>query len=133
MSCARRSWFPCTLDESSIGRLPDNTVVLTSTRVSRRHAEIKRSGDTVELVDVGSSNGTKRNGEPLRPRASAPLAPGDRIEFAEEVALFHRTLPELWRDELRHRLLASMVKLHRALPEDRDAGRPSDATKSSSR
>ncbi len=110
--------YPLTLDENAVGRLSESAVVLTSARVSRRHAVVKKSGELFELVDAGSSNGTKRNGEPLRPRDPSPLVPGDRIEFAEEIALFHRSLPDLWRDELRHRLLAGIVKLHRALPED---------------
>jgi FHA domain len=110
--------FPLTLEENGIGRLTENVVVLNSARVSRRHAVVKRSGEAVELVDVGSSNGTKHNGAPLLARSGAPLSPGDRIEFAEELALYHRSLPDLWRDELRHRLLAGIVKLHRALPQD---------------
>lgn len=111
--------FPLTLDESTIGRLAESDVVLTSPRVSRRHAVVRRSGEEVELLDVGSSNGTKRNGEVLRPRSPVSLSPGDWIEFAEEAALYHRSLPELWRDELRHRLLAGIVKLRLRLPQDR--------------
>ena len=58
------------------------------------------------------------NGSPIAARSSAPLSPGDRVEFADEMALYHRELRELWRDELRHRLLAGIVKLHQALPQD---------------
>jgi hypothetical protein len=111
--------FPLTLEESSIGRLAESEVVLTSPRVSRRHASVLRTGESVELVDVGSTNGTRRNGEALKPRSPVPLVPGDRIELAEEAALFHVALSELWRDELRHRLLASIVKLAHPLPQDR--------------
>ncbi len=111
--------FPLRLEESAIGRLPENDVVLASTRVSRRHAVVRKKADGVELVDVGSSNGTKRNGEALRARSPAALTPGDRIELAEEMALYHESLPDLWRDELRHRLLARVVKLRRQLPQDR--------------
>jgi pSer/pThr/pTyr-binding forkhead associated (FHA) protein len=111
--------FPLSLDECSIGRLMEENVVLTSPRVSRRHAVVRRNGEAVELVDVGSSNGTKRNGEPVPPRAPVALSPGDRIEFAEELALYYRSLPDLWRDEVRQRLLSSIVKLRQAIPEDR--------------
>jgi len=110
--------FPLTIEETSIGRLPENEVVLTSTRVSRRHAVARKSAEGAELVDVGSSNGTKRNGEALRPRSPAALTPGDRVEIAEEVALYHESLPDLWRDELRHRLLAGILKLRQHLPQD---------------
>ena len=111
--------FPLALEESSIGRLAENDIVLSSTRVSRRHAVVRKKADRVELVDVGSSNGTRRNGEPFQPRSPTALTPGDRVEIAEEVALYHETLAELWRDELRHRLLAGILKLRRPLPQDR--------------
>lgn len=111
--------FPLTLEESSIGRLSENDVVLTSTRISRRHAVVRKKTEGVELVDVGSSNGTKLNGESLRARSPAALTPGDRIELAEEVALYHQSLPDLWRDELRHRLLAGILKLRQPIPQDR--------------
>src|SRR5262245_1893631 len=89
---------PLALEENAIGRLPENAIVLNSARVSRRHAMIQKKGDAVVLVDVGSSNGTLRNGERLQAQEAVPLVPGDRIEFADEVALYHRSLPELWRD-----------------------------------
>jgi len=111
--------FPLTLEESAIGRLPENDVVLASTRVSRRHAVVRKRAEGVELVDVGSSNGTKRNGTPLHSRSPAALTPGDRIEIAEEVALYHESLPDLWRDELRHRLISGILKLRCQLPQDR--------------
>ena len=110
--------FPLTGEESAVGRLTENDVVLSSTRVSRRHAVVRKSAEGVELVDVGSSNGTKRNGEALHPRSPVALAPGDRIEIADEVALYHEVLADLWRDELRHRLLAGILKLRRHLPQD---------------
>jgi pSer/pThr/pTyr-binding forkhead associated (FHA) protein len=110
--------YPLTLDENRIGRLVENEVVLTSDKVSRRHALIRRGASGIQILDVGSSNGTLVNGESLRPRVPAPLRPGDLVALADEPALFHVSLPELWRDELRHRLLAGVVKLHVALPQD---------------
>jgi hypothetical protein len=110
--------FPLTREESAIGRLTENDVILSSARVSRRHAVVRKSAEGVELVDVGSSNGTKLNGEALLARSPAALTPGDRVEMAEEVALYHESLADLWRDELRHRLLAGILKLRRHLPQD---------------
>jgi pSer/pThr/pTyr-binding forkhead associated (FHA) protein len=111
--------FPLHGDECTIGRLAESCMVLSSPRVSRRHAVVKRTEAGPELVDVGSSNGTKRNGELVPPRSGVLLQPGDRLEVAEEAALYHETLPELWREEIRHRLLSSIVKLRHALPQDR--------------
>jgi ABC-type multidrug transport system ATPase subunit/pSer/pThr/pTyr-binding forkhead associated (FHA) protein len=46
----------------TIGRLPDNDVVLDDLLVSRRHAELRRTVRGWELTDLGSGNGTFVNG-----------------------------------------------------------------------
>lgn len=46
----------------TIGRGPDNNVVLNDLLVSRRHAVLRRSGNQWELVDNHSANGTYVNG-----------------------------------------------------------------------
>lgn len=60
----------------TIGRLPECAVVLEDPNVSRRHAQLRREGDSVVLVDLGSTNGTKVNGVQVRERR---LMPGDTI------------------------------------------------------
>ena len=47
----------------SIGRLAECDVVLADDSVSRRHAEVRRQGSEIVVVDLGSTNGTKVNGE----------------------------------------------------------------------
>ena len=59
-----------------IGRLPECAVVLSDPNVSRRHAEVRRQGSDVVVVDLQSTNGTRVNGVPVRER---PLADGDEI------------------------------------------------------
>ncbi|MBA4071252.1 MAG: hypothetical protein C0497_05355 [Gemmatimonas sp.] len=52
----------------TIGRHPMNDLRLDAEKdldVSSRHAEIRLVGDTATIRDVGSSNGTKVNGQPL--------------------------------------------------------------------
>ncbi|HXV60752.1 MAG TPA: FHA domain-containing protein [Vicinamibacteria bacterium] len=105
-------------DEIRIGRLTENDVVLTSPMVSRRHAAIRHKDGGSELIDIGSSNGSRLNGRELRPRFPLSLAPGARIQLADELLLYHESLPELWGDELEHRLLSSFAKLNIHLPED---------------
>ncbi len=63
-------------DPLVIGRLPECAVVLSDPNVSRRHAEVRRVGDAVVVTDLGSTNGTKVNGTPVREQQ---LASGDEI------------------------------------------------------
>ncbi|HUZ11155.1 MAG TPA: DUF3662 and FHA domain-containing protein [Acidimicrobiales bacterium] len=60
----------------TIGRLPECAVILSDPNVSRRHAEVRRSGDEVVVSDLGSTNGTRVNGVPVREQH---LANGDEI------------------------------------------------------
>lgn len=47
----------------SVGRVPENTVSLDDSNVSRYHIEIeKRAGDEYWVIELGSSNGTTVNG-----------------------------------------------------------------------
>lgn len=60
----------------TIGRLPESSVVVSDPNASRRHAEIRRAGNDVVVVDLDSTNGTRVNGAPVRERV---LADGDEI------------------------------------------------------
>jgi hypothetical protein len=60
----------------TIGRLPECGVVVSDANVSRRHAEVRRQGSDVVVVDLQSTNGTRVNGVPIRERV---LADGDEI------------------------------------------------------
>jgi pSer/pThr/pTyr-binding forkhead associated (FHA) protein len=51
-------------------------VALNDQNVSRRHAEIRRSGSDVVVADLGSTNGTKVNGARVTERV---LEDGDDI------------------------------------------------------
>jgi len=51
-------------------------VVLSDPNVSRRHAEVRRRGADVVVVDLQSTNGTRVNGAPVRERV---LEDGDEI------------------------------------------------------
>jgi len=63
-----------------IGALDDNEIVLSSSRVSRYHAEVVASRRGAEIVDLGSKNGTWLNGKPIQ---RSPLRFGDRIALAD--------------------------------------------------
>ena len=59
-----------------IGRLPECEIPLADANVSRRHAELRRDGTSVVVEDLGSTNGTRVNGVPVRTQR---LASGDLI------------------------------------------------------
>ena len=53
-----------------IGRTPDNDIALADLDVSRYHAELHRNPDgSLEIVDLGSHNGTFLNGSQIVSRA----------------------------------------------------------------
>lgn len=69
------------MKELTIGKLPDNHIVIDNKMVSRHHAKIiMDKGGRFELVDLGSKNGTYVNGRKVR--GSQAIRPGDRIVFA---------------------------------------------------
>jgi hypothetical protein len=54
--------------------------------VSRIHAAVERSEDTLTIVDMGSSNGTHLNGQRLLPDQPRVLRDGDEIRLGKLVA-----------------------------------------------
>jgi serine phosphatase RsbU (regulator of sigma subunit)/pSer/pThr/pTyr-binding forkhead associated (FHA) protein len=63
----------------TVGRAPSCAIVLPDPSVSRLHAEIRVSGDGIEVADAGSRNGTFVNGA----RITQPVAirQGDRVRL----------------------------------------------------
>jgi hypothetical protein len=72
---------------NSIGRLPDNDVVIDDATVSRRHCAILVHSDlTIELHDVASKNGTTINGQKIQ--GPTRLRDGDEIGLSEHRLTF---------------------------------------------
>jgi len=68
----------------TVGRKPENSLVLTGDPyVSGSHARIVFEGGSFQLVDVGSTNGTRHNGRKLSPHAPQTLGDGDEIVFGQ--------------------------------------------------
>ncbi|MDT7569771.1 MAG: transport system ATP-binding/permease protein, partial [Pseudonocardiales bacterium] len=66
----------------SIGRAPENTVVLNDLLVSRRHALLRRSGTQWELLDNHSANGTYVNGTRI---TRAIIGPQDIVGIGHQL------------------------------------------------
>jgi len=64
--------------ETTVGRSPDNRIVLNDGKVSRAHLSLACRGDAVWVTDLGSTFGTLVNGKKLT--APVALAPGDRVQ-----------------------------------------------------
>ncbi len=69
----------------TIGREAGNFIQLEDHEVSRRHAEIRRVGETLVLGDLKSSNGTFVNDRKVE---RAELSSGDRIRIGRTVLVY---------------------------------------------
>lgn len=78
----------------TVGRLPDNDIVVDHTSVSKRHAELRWAFGKCALVDLASTNGTRVNDAPLNSRAD--VRDGDIISFGDVRFCFLLT-PTLYR------------------------------------
>jgi hypothetical protein len=70
--------FSLTESVITVGRHPECNLVLADPNVSRNHAEIRPKGDRFEVVDLGSTNGTRINGVRID---SQLLQDGDELSF----------------------------------------------------
>lgn len=64
---------------TTVGRLPECTISINDTNVSRNHAEIRTGHNAYVVVDLGSTNGTMING--VRIVGEQRLNDGDIISF----------------------------------------------------
>jgi hypothetical protein len=64
---------------ATIGRGRESDIVLPEKGISRQHAQLQRQPEGWVLVDLGSTNGTRLNGQSLAPHKPEPLHGGDRI------------------------------------------------------
>ncbi|MCS6802693.1 MAG: FHA domain-containing protein [Chloroflexota bacterium] len=65
--------------ETTVGRAPGSGLVLPDETVSSRHALLRRVDGRWWVEDLGSTNGTRVNGRPIR--TATVVVPGDLLEF----------------------------------------------------
>ncbi len=63
----------------TIGRSPENNIVIDNKLASRHHALIQKIKDAFFLKDENSTNGTFLNGRRIPPDKYVRLNPGDKI------------------------------------------------------
>jgi adenylate cyclase len=74
--------------EMILGRAPDCQVVLKDFGISRQHAKLIADPGGVRIMDLGSKNGTKVNGNLV---TQAPLREGDKFSLGSLEILFGKT------------------------------------------
>ena len=80
--------YPLHLGLNSVGRLPDNDVVIRDECVSRRHCAVVIHHDLrCELHDVASKNGTLLNGKKIP--TPSKIQSGDQITLCNRRLTFH--------------------------------------------
>ena len=82
---AAGSVFELEADVTTVGREPDNDIVLEAQYVSRHHCQFEKIDDGFRVVDKGSHNGTAVNDVPVTERT---LSAGDRISLGGASFLF---------------------------------------------
>lgn len=76
--------------EITVGRATTNDIVLSDARASRAHAQLTYSDSQWTLVDLGSSNGTRINDQPIA--GPVVLQPGDAIAIGDSLLRFELAL-----------------------------------------
>ncbi len=72
--------------EVVIGRGPECQITIEDPLVSRQHARIAVRGDTALIIDLGSRNGVRVNGELIR--GETPLKHNDRVRLGTQDLVF---------------------------------------------
>jgi len=78
-------WHFLQKEKNVIGRQSRCEIELADDSISREHAVIQRAGDDWELIDSGSRNGLRVNGQKLRTRV---LCDGDLITIGDYELIF---------------------------------------------
>jgi pSer/pThr/pTyr-binding forkhead associated (FHA) protein len=78
--------------EIRIGRRPDLELPLPDRALSALHARLVRTDDGWRIEDLGSTNGTRVDGERLPPNAPRPLTAGAQITLGQIVFAFDGTV-----------------------------------------
>lgn len=73
----------------SIGRTPDNKIVVQHPQVSSHHAQIIKQGDQLYLEDLKSANGTFVRGQRVPSGGKVPVSSGEKVFIGPMPLLIH--------------------------------------------
>lgn len=77
--------YPITRSRTIVGRGSEADITIDDTGISRKHVEIIWDGERAQLNDLGSTNGSKLNGERI---SKAPLPPDSVIDIGRTRIVF---------------------------------------------
>lgn len=77
--------------EIVIGRSPDCDLWIEDSAISRKHFKVVVQGEKIQIKDLGSTNGTYVNGNPVK---ESELNDGDKIQISRETILEFNYLDE---------------------------------------
>lgn len=75
--------YSLVLGDNPLGRKAENSIVIPDPYVSGKHAMIVVSDQSVEIEDLGSSNGTSVNGVKLEAHQRVTVYPGDTVRIGD--------------------------------------------------
>ncbi len=81
----------------TLGRATTNDIALLDTKMSRNHAKIENGPDGCFVVDLGSANGTRVNGNRIQ---RAQISLGDTIQIGNSVLRFAVQTPDESGDQM---------------------------------
>ncbi len=79
--------FPLLEEESTVGRVRGNSVVIPDGSISSRHARVLRTAEGFTIEDLGSRNGTFVNGDPIKEARS--LKDNDMVRCGKVILTFN--------------------------------------------
>lgn len=110
--------YPLAETGATIGRHASCDIVLDDDAVSRKHARVERTDEGFVLMDLGSSNGLRVNGERTTHRL---LVPGDVVHVGESVLRFEGGSDTATRRETR-RARATLLDVHVPVVPEEELG-----------
>mgnify|MGYP001152958604 CR=1 FL=1 len=107
------------VDPVTIGRNASNTLQISDESASNYHAEVSKEAIGYVVSDLGSTNGTKVNGEKI---VKSPLAHGARVQIGSTVITFKNLGAPTEEDAVFGTVVLDSDKLDRELAAARSGG-----------